>query len=356
MQTELIERVWDMLDTTGAALLWSWRQKAIEDKPYKGVRIYHNTPLSLETICKVEALCAAGAHVVVSANNFLIPATFPEARRFIDEMGLEFRDKKHAAEGEFDFYLDCCAELSDLPEPTSGVIELTRTGALVYQSKEMDIPILSVDNSYLKMLETFYGTGESFVRAFQELSAKEVRQETFAIVGYGKVGRGIAYAIQAQGGQCIVFDKDPSACEKATLHGLHAYLPKSEEGLIALDHVSVVITATGYRNILEKVFPNCRQRLAGKILCNMGADDEIGTGFKSSKVLADGQCINFTLRHPTLMRYLDPSFYVHNLGIQILLDHPYGPGFHPLPKEIDLAICHQWADIHREPIDCILDD
>lgn len=355
MRSTSFERVWEMLDSTGAPLLWSWRQEAIKNKPYKGLRIYHNTPLSLEAICKVEALCAAGADVVVSANDFLIPATFSEARRLVDEMGLEYRDKKHADVGEFDFYLDCCAELSDLPQPKYGVMELTRTGALVYQSKKMDIPILSVDDSYLKMLETFYGTGESFLRAFQELSGKDVRKEIFAIVGYGKVGRGVAYGIQRQGGECIIFDKDPSACKKAILNGFQAYSPDSKEGLIALDDVSVVITSTGYKNILNQTFSNAAQQLSGKILCNMGADDEIGEGFKNSKVLADGQCINFTLRYPTLMRYLDPSFYAHNLGVQILLDGPHEPGFHPLPKEIDLAILNQWAEIHRESIDCILD-
>ncbi|MBS0628464.1 MAG: NAD-binding protein [Verrucomicrobia bacterium] len=350
------ERVWKMLDSTGAPLLRSWRQDAIKNKPYKGIKIYHNTPLSLETICKVEALCAAGAHVVVSSNDFLIPATFSEARKLLDEMGLEYRPKKHADLEEFDFYLDCCAELSDLPPPKCGAVELTRTGALVYQSKKTNIPVLSVDNSYIKMLETFYGTGESFLRAFQQLSGKNIQKEAFAIIGYGKVGKGICSAIRKQGGHCIIFDKSSSACEKARLQGFLAYSPLTEEGLSALNNASVVVTVTGYKNILTQVFPDAEKRLADKIICNMGADDEIGEGFKNSKVLAGGLSINFTLQHPTLMRYLDPSFYAHNLGVQILSSQLTKPGFHPLPKEIDLAILNRWAEIHHEPIDCILND
>lgn len=344
------EYVWKALDNTGAPLLWAWRQEAAKIKPYKGLKIYHNTPLSVETICKVEALCAAGAEVVVSANDFLIPATFSEARESVDAMGLEYRENKYAEEGEFDFYLDCCAELSPLPPPTCGVIELTRTGAITYQNKHFASPILSVDNSYLKALETFYGTGESFLRAFRELSCKNPLTETFAIIGYGKVGRGVVHGIRKHGGKCIIFDTDPIAREKAISHGLQAYsCGDDKNALRVLNDVTVVVTATGYSDILKKTFPEAEQRLAGKTLCNIGASDEIGRGFKDSEVLAEGQCINFTLRHPTLMRYLDPSFYAHNLGIQLLKDHQYEQGFHPFPKELDISIINRWSEIHNEP-------
>jgi len=350
------EHVWERLDSTGAPLMWAWRQEAAIKKPYQGLKIYHNIPLSIETVCKMEALCAAGAEVVVSANVFVVPATFSEARELVDEMGLEYRESKYAEEKEFDFYLDSSGELSDLPPPTLGVVKLTRTGAVVYQNKHFAAPVLSVDDSYLKVLETYYGTGESFSRAFRQLSGSGIQGGAFGVIGYGKVGRGIAYGIQKQGGKCIIFDKDPSVCKKAISDGFRAYLSgDNEESLKALKNVNVVVTSTGYKDILKKAFPDAEERFAGKILCNMGAVDEIGPGFEESKVLAKGQPINFTLRHPTLMRYLDPSFYAHNLGIQILKDQPYDPGFHPLPKEVDLAILNRWAQIHNEPIDYVLD-
>lgn len=350
------EYLWSALDTTGAPLLKNWRQEVSKSKPYQGLKIYHNTPLSIESVCKIEALCAAGAHVVVSSNTFIIPATFAEARQRVDEMGLEYRAKKYADAGEFDFYLDCCAELSHLPPPTSGVVELTRTGAIAYQNKHVAAPILSVDDSYLKILETFYGTGEGFLRAFRELSGRDPQKEVFALIGFGKVGQGVAYWIGRQGGKCIVFDKDPAARTKAISQGLPAYpCDENVEGLNALAEAIVVVTATGSKDILKKVFPKAEERLAGKILCNIGAEDEIGGGFADSKVLAEGLCINFTLRHPTLMRYLDPSFYAHNLGVQILKEGHYEKGFHPFPRAIDLQIIQYWSEIHREPIDHVMD-
>lgn len=115
-----------------------------------------------------------------------------------------------------------------------------------------------------------------------------------------------------------------------------------------------MITATGYKASLKTAFPDAHRRLANKTLCNIGADDEIGPGFNHSKVLVQGQCMNFTLRHPTLMRYLDPSFYAHNLGVQLLKDNRYSPGFHRFPEELDLSIIKRWSEIHNEPIDHLI--
>ncbi len=345
MAANALEDAWKKLDPSGAPMLWSWRQEVSKTKPYKGLRVYHNTPLSIETVCKVDALLAAGAHVVVSSPNFLIPATFSEARDLIDRAGLEFRADKHASDGEFDFYLDCCAELSDLPPPTYGAVELTRTGALAYESKRVPYPILSVDDSRLKELETFNGTGEAFMRAFKKLSKRDAASETFALLGYGKVGQGVAYQIQQAGGRVLVFDIDQEARNLAVSHGFGAYKPANT----AISEATVVITATGQRDILKKAIPQAEKRLAGKILCNIGADDEICEGFNASEILANGATINFTLRHPTTMRYLDPSFYAHNLCIQLLQDEAYGAGFHPFPDQLDKAIIDRWSKIHNEP-------
>nr|MCH9690336.1 hypothetical protein [Gammaproteobacteria bacterium] len=268
--------------------------------------------------------------------------------------GLEFRESKWAKPGEFDFYLECSAELSVLPPPKRSVVELTRTGALVYEKKSFSVPILSVDNSSLKVLETYYGTGEAFLRAFKALSGKNVRDETFVLFGYGKVGQGVAHAIQKAGGACQVVEIEPRARACAQEHGCASF-GNDIEGLRAVESASVVVTATGCKESLRSSFPTIQNHLAGKILCNMGADDEIGKGFAGAHILADGHPINFTLQHPTLMKYLDPSLYAHNLGIQVVQEREFKPGFHPFPQDLDLDIVQRWAEIHGESVDPILD-
>ncbi len=344
---------WEALDETGAPFLLDWRDQVARARPYSGLRVYHNIPLSIEAVCKIDTLCQAGAEVVVSCTDFLIPATLPQARRLIDAAGIEFRENKYAQPGEFDFYLDCSAELSVLPPPKRGVIELTRTGALVYEKKHFAVPILSVDNSYLKILETYYGTGEAFLRAFRALSGKNVSDETFLLFGYGKVGQGVAQAIRKAGGECQVIEIEPRARSLAKQHGFRSFV-NDAEGLVAVDGATVVVTATGRKEILRRSFPTIESHLAGKTLCNIGADDEIGMGFTGVHLLAGGHPINFSLEHPTLMKYLDPSLYAHNLGIQVLQEREYAPGFHPFPRELDLSIVHRWADIHNESIDLII--
>ena len=348
-------KIWNAFDRSASPFLWDWRLEVAQTKPYKGINVYHNIPLSIETCCKVEALCVAGANVVVRNTDFVTPASYPEAIEFVNAMGLEIRQEKYAAEGEFDFYLDCCAELSDLTPPKSGAVELTRTGAMLYESKGASYPIISVDDSYLKALETFNGTGDAFIRSFVELTDRNLSRENIALVGYGKVGQGIAYAAKKAGAGVVIFDIDPEARHVASSHGFEAYpCGDGSHTLKALENTSVVVTATGRRNILQKAFPEVQERLAGKVLCNMGAIDEIGPGFTESEVVAGGVCMNFTLRHPTTMRYLDPSFYAHNLSVQVLQEGAFEPGFHPFPSELDRPIVERWAEIHKESVDHIL--
>jgi len=346
---QVLAHIWNNLDHTGAPLLWSWRQEAVKTKPYEGLKVYHNIPLSIETICKVEALQAAGAKVVVSCTDFLVPATFAEARNLLDVLKIEYREQKYAEPREFDFYLDCCAELANLPAPNFGIVEITRTGALVYQNKNSTTPILSVDDSLIKTIETFYGTGEAFIRVHQKYIKEKLEGSSIAIIGYGKVGQGIAYWARKNNAKCKIFDIDAQSIKKATSQGFEAYLCNQDSAIDAILSTEIIVTATGRKESLKHTFANAEKLFAGKILCNMGADDEIGKGFDDSTVLDEGRCVNFSLHHPTMMCYLDPTFYAHNLGIEIVKDLIDKPGFHPLPKEIDLAIIKRWSQIHNLP-------
>ncbi len=48
------------------------------------------------------------------------------------------------------------------------------------------------------------------------------------------------------------------------------------------------------------------------------------------------------------MRYLDPIFYAHNLGCQIILDQHLKPGYHPLSPEIDAQILQDWQKCYPD--------
>lgn len=344
-----LESAWERLDPSGAPMLKKWMEEARERRPYEGIRIFHNLPLSVETVCKVHALKVAGADVVVACTDFLIPASFDAALEMLEEAGIEVRPGKEIEKEEFDYFLDCCAELAEKSAPKRGVVELTRTGALIYEDLEPEVPILSVDDSCLKALETFYGTGDGFLRAFTELTGEDVKTHHFLLVGYGKVGQGVAYSLQQAGALVSVADASRSALKKAQEEGFSI-----GEANQLVDQATVVVTATGLPGVLQQVFHDADQQLGGKILANIGADDEIGEGFAHSRILANRMPINFALEYPTIMRYLDPSFLAHNLGIQLIEEGGLEKRFHSFPQELDHQIVEEWSRLHGESVERIL--
>ena len=157
-------RAWKHQDKSEVPFLLKFKERMQKEKLYKGLKILHNIPLSLETACKVETLLLSGADVTVSDNTLATPATKPETLDILKEAGISVLSEHSDAIDEYDFCLDCGAEFVDIVKPKKGIVELTRTGALVYSRRDLRVPVLSVDDSKLKSLETFFGTGDGFVR------------------------------------------------------------------------------------------------------------------------------------------------------------------------------------------------
>ena len=56
----------------------------------------------------------------------------------------------------------------------------------------MTTSIISIDESKVKLLEDYYGTADGFIRAIKENICADIKDKQFIIVGYGKIGKGIA--------------------------------------------------------------------------------------------------------------------------------------------------------------------
>lgn len=52
--------------------------------------------------------------------------------------------------------------------------------------------------------------------------------------------------------------------------------------------------------------------------------------------------INFSLKHPTLMHFIDPIFYAHNVAAQLLLENNFAAGYHPFPTYLDDLVIKLW--------------
>jgi adenosylhomocysteinase len=323
------------------------KRRAVRDRPYAGLRILHNVPLTLETVCKIGVLALGGAKLVVTSPSFMEPD--PLAVEALLSAGIEFRAEYRFAE-EFDVVLDCGGELQPLVTPRLGTCELTGTGTHRYRAAAPDYPVIAVDESAVKDLESLLGTGRAFVHAFRTLVPQPIDDMPFLVFGYGKVGRGIVRALSPHTKQIAVVDVDHGAVATARSAGCAATHAADRGRVEAWAQRSfAVVTATGVPGVVSAGYD--ARAFRGAHLANMGGEDEFGAAFAPQDVLHDKRPVNFAVSDPNAMRYLDPVFHAHNLGVDLLSCARLRPGVQPFPHFLADEIVDAWQRIFGERID-----
>ncbi len=318
------------------------RDEVTDTQPYKGLRIAHDIPLTRTTLIKIDSLIKGGADLLVSNFSFCTPDAY--ALQVLSENGIPYKPVDEIS-GEFDVLMDCGAELLENCTAKLGAIELTRSGAVAYQNANTDYPVISVDDTRLKQLETCLGTGEGVHRAIVNLAGRNLSGAKILILGFGKVGRGIAHYFKGITDDITVAEMDDARLRVASdrdLKTINASDTKVVEAYVTTS--DVVITATGVRDIISKSYETSAF-LKGPLLANAGAEDEFGYNFKGSDVLGAKAPVNFTEHEPTLMKFLDPIFYAHTVALNDLLEGRK-PGFHALNSATDDAVMADWCTYH----------
>ncbi|GAA4363860.1 NAD(P)-dependent oxidoreductase [Kangiella marina] len=312
-------------------------------KPFAGMTIAHNVPLTRTTLLKIACLKESGAVLTVTNPSFIKESK--ETLEVLEKEGVLYTPL-HQLKGTYDFLLDCGAELVNQCQATKGIVELTRTGAIRYENyQDTQSPIVSVDDTRLKSLETCLGTGEGVYRAISQLSKQPIDNKKVLIFGFGKVGTGIAYYFAQKTPHITVIDMLPERLNLITSKGYTAVSGSEQKDVeIAIKDADIIITATGIKDLLSQSYK--RRWFKGKILANAGAEDEFGFNFSEKSVLANKKPVNFALEEPTLMEFLDPIFFAHNLAIEDALHNPTA-GFRPLDNSHDNRIVKSWAQHHN---------
>ena len=323
-------------------------ERVKKSKPYKGLKVLQNIPLTFETIVKLEILIEGGADVYTTSPSFMeVDANLLSA---FTESGGRFLTSNQILDQDFDIHLDCAAELLHKKPPKIGTVEITGTGTNKYGEADLSFPVISIDLSPVKYLEGVLGTGEAFVRAFKQLTSENIAHKKFMIFGYGKVGRGMAHYLRKEEAEVIVVEKNEQFLEQARKAGfqcVHAADTYKIETIVK--NCFCVATATGRENVISQHYNS--SVFKNRYLANMGGDDEFGPDFLPEEVMCRKRPINFFIDKPTLLRYLDPVFYAHNMAIDILLLHPFKKGLHPFPAFIADEIVITWQKIFNEAID-----
>lgn len=321
-------------------------------RPLSGLRVVHHVPLVPNTLLKISCLIAAGAEVTVTNPSSFVMAD-PDAVSALHQAGVRYEEHLNSLRGEhFDLYFDCGAELYQaLGKPSIGAIELTGSGDAYYRAQRLDFPVISIDPTLTKQLETVFGCAESINIAISQEKKIDPVQKNWLVFGFGKIGRGLAYFCVQHQASVLVVDVCKHQRALANKLGISTIDPENINELKkAVMSSDIIVTATGKKAIMQNY---SHEWFKGKILANMGVYDEYGSHFSEAEVLNKKMPVNFILNDPTPMKYIDPEFYIHNIAALALLKKNMSNGMHGLPEELDYSIIQQWCDYHAFPFDKI---
>jgi adenosylhomocysteinase len=335
-----------------APFMHELRKQWKETRPLLGVKVLHHIPVVTNTLLKIACLIEAGAQVTVTNPDSFCTAQ-PQAIAALAKEQILFVPRLDELRNEsFDLYFDCGAQLHQaLGSPNIGAIELTGSGDQLYRSYKLNKPVISIDRTYTKQLETVFGCAESSHEALRKLTKIKPEEKKWLIFGFGKIGRGLAYFCVKNSAEVAVADTNPIQRTLAQNLGLRAVDPNDlNEMHHAIHNAELIITATGTKAAMSK-YPI--DWFKDKILANLGIDDEFGPQFNTDTVLNDKKPINFILDDPTPMRYIDPEFYLHNIVALDLLNSKFENKVHDITEAVDDFVIKGWCNYHDISIEQI---
>lgn len=290
-----------------------WKQQ----RPLEGIRVLDGTPVFANTLLKYMNLLVAGAELTVGYCDS-IPYD-KNVVEFLERIGVECVYASREV-GRYDCILDCNAIYREL-QPRYGFAELTRSGA--YHFAGTTAPVINVDDSRIKAIETCLGTGEGFLRAMRFLNY-DVRNKNIVVFGCGKVGRGVVFYSGRAGANVTAVD-DPSVVEKCVNGTLVSRFDRKKV-MEYLQDAWCVVCCTGKADALaDPEYINILLE-GNQLMVNMGVEDEWGRLIPPERMFNNKQPLNFILDEPTLLRYIDPTMALLNQAAVELLKAGYVPG------------------------------
>ena len=253
--------------------LMALREEYAEEQPLAGARIAGCLHMTIQTAVLIETLVALGADVTWSSCNIF--STQDHAAAAIAAAGIPVYAWKGMNEEEFDWcieqtlffgedrqplnmILDDGGDLTnmvldrypELVENINGLSEETTTGVhRLYERMNngtLPLPAINVNDSVTKSkFDNKYGCKESAVDAVRRATDVMLAGKRVLVAGYGDVGKGTAASFKGAGAIVTVTEIDPICALQAAMDG---YEVKKINSVI--DHMDIVITATGNKNIL----------------------------------------------------------------------------------------------------------
>ena len=241
----------------------------------------------------------------------------------------------------------------------AGATEQTTSGVRPLRTMEREgalrIPIVAANDARTKSLfDNAHGTGQSVVLAVADLLDRSWAGSDVVVVGFGRVGSGVARHAAALGARVTVSEVDPVAALQAAFAG-YAVEPLAD----AAAHADVLISTTGIAHTVAvehldrlpegaavAVGGGAFQEISLLAALDAGAVETSRRGAvsvlrlangRSIRVLDDGHCINVSAAEGNPIQVMDLSFGVQLSAVDYLIAGrgTLTPAVHILPRSAD---------------------
>ncbi len=247
------------------------------------------------TLALISVLLKAGARVEVTVSPELVIHSDALQALMAAQIPFVSTIPEYKKKNYYSVVYDCGAGMKDII-PKKGMVELTRTSTEIY--KNMSFPVITVDQSKTKAIETGLGTGDSLVRVIQAITRQSIAaivlnwqnilannrpnsplfltaflslinsdqlfiKNKFMIFGFGKVGNGIASALESAGTpkkNIFIIEISSKAYMDAMKNGYQGLLLNghTQESIEKIKQIIpdmwAIITATGVDGVVFSIF------------------------------------------------------------------------------------------------------
>lgn len=366
-----------------------------ETKSFTDKKVLINAHITTITLLVVVALLVAGADVEVIATHELCihdkkmgkyDALTPLLEAKIPFWQL-YNIPKDRYKEYYHLIFDCGAGTNKLLEPILGVLELTKTNGKDYEVIKK--PVISVDISQSKEIETLLGTGDGLSRVlkaimiynlgsynptgfmlhYQDYFCKSYikmlkdQNKKILVFGAGKVGQGIVNSLCKMGFKKMITVLDISFSNLFNINKLFNVkilnITNKEQVMdlvLTAENFFAVITATGIPNLISNYINSGlfkKNDFCNAYRINMGTPDEWGNLYDAEEILYNKKPVNFSLQYPTRPMFLDGVFSCWLLAGEYLIKDPEEKKniIHPIPKNIDQYIIEKWTELYGQHTD-----
>lgn len=299
-------------------------------KPLQCLHVLDCTPVFKNTLLKYIPLLESDCNLQIGISD-IVPRdnSIINFLKNIDIPVIETKDAKH-----LDIILDCNGSASNesATDMIYGVCELTRSG--IYQYQDKNYPIILVDDSKIKEIETIIGTGDGYIRGMKKLHMNDFRNSNILLFGFGKVGRGVVYYLKNEGAASVnIIDKDDVIEKYRNSNKDYWFNAIDEVKYLDLSNYDHIITATGIKGSMKRYcdeFDFVNSIISNKIrVSNISIENEWhGTSMPKDYLINNGNAVNFVCDEPTRLRYIDPTMALSNHCAVDLYARKYKNGIH----------------------------